>query len=74
MGKTSNQVLELQVEGMSCENCAGKVESAIMALKDINETHINLESKKVEIKGNDIDFEEVKSAIEKSGYRVTEGI
>ena len=65
----SNQTITIEVEGMSCENCKVKVESNLINLDQVNESNADLSQKTVELKGNNIDLEKVKIAIESSGYK-----
>lgn len=65
----SNQTMKIEVHGMSCENCKVKVESNLIELDQINESIADLSQKTVELKGNNIDLNEVKAAIENSGYK-----
>jgi len=69
MEKSSEQTITLEVDGMSCQNCAIKVESALMDLAEVNESHVNIEANTVEIKGNEIEVEHLISSVEKAGYK-----
>ena len=65
----SNQTMTIEVHGMSCENCKMKVESNLIELDQINESNADLSQKTIELKGNKIDLEKVKAAVENSGYK-----
>lgn len=41
--------LVLQVEGMTCDSCAGKIQTAISALEGVNAVAVNHETGKAEI-------------------------
>lgn len=66
---TSDEIVNIEVEGMTCRNCAVHVESAIMELPGVNESHASFEKKFVEIKGSNINIKSVKEAVEKTGYK-----
>ena len=64
----SAQSMTIGVTGMTCENCAARVEASLLQLDNINESRANLQNGTVEIKGNHIELEELKSSVEKVGY------
>lgn len=64
----SDEIVNIEVEGMTCRNCAVHVETAILSLPGVNESHASFEKKLVEIKGSNIDLKGVKEAVEKAGY------
>ena len=64
----SSEIVNIEVEGMTCRNCAGHVEAAILNIVGVNESHASFEKKFVEIKGSNIDLKRVKEAVEKAGY------
>lgn len=66
--QTSSQNMVIDVTGMTCENCAARVEASLMQLDHVNESKVDLKSGTVEVKGNDIEIEELKSSVEKVGY------
>ena len=49
-------------------NCRSKVESALLNLGEVNESNVDLESHQVELKGNNIDLNKVKNALNEIGY------
>lgn len=59
----------LNVDGMSCGNCANNVKDAILSVDGMATADVNLQKKRVEIFG-DGDFDEVKKRIEEAGYKV----
>ncbi len=64
----SDQTLNIEVVGMTCNNCAAKVESVLLDLPEVNQSAVNLEEKKVELKGHNIDLKKVKERVEGAGY------
>ena len=64
----STQELTIGVTGMTCENCAARVEASLLQLDTVNESKVNLQNGTVQIKGNNIVVEELKSSVEKVGY------
>lgn len=72
--RMSEESLKIEVSGMSCQNCAVKVESVLMGLNSINESHANFSENYVELKGNNINLDEVKTSIENAGYTFKEKI
>jgi uncharacterized membrane protein YraQ (UPF0718 family)/copper chaperone CopZ len=68
----SSQSMTIGVTGMTCENCAARVEASLMQLENINESKANLKDGTVEIKGNNIELEKLKTSVEKVGYGFTD--
>lgn len=62
----------LLVEGMSCGHCVKAVENAVKELKDIHSVSVNLDEKKVEVSGENLNDNELKEVIEDAGYDVLE--
>lgn len=59
----------LEIEGMMCAHCAGRVEAALNALPGVS-AKVDLAGKRAEVSGPAPD-EQLKEAVEKAGYRVT---
>ena len=57
------------IEGMTCNHCVANVKDAITGIEGVQEVKINLTQKNAVVDG-DYDAEEVKTAIEKAGYKV----
>ena len=62
----------LLVEGMSCGHCEAAVKKAVGALEGVESVGVNLEAKKVEVEGNNLEDNIIKEAIEDAGYDVIE--
>ena len=60
----------IQIEGMSCSHCSGRVEKALNSIDGVSAT-VDLEGKKanVQITGN-ISDAALKAAVEDAGYEV----
>ena len=57
------------VEGMSCKNCKTHVETWIRNVHGVEEVVANHVTGQVIVKGDHINEEKIKTAVEKSGYR-----
>ena len=59
----------VNVDGMSCNNCAKHVNKALSEISGVKEVDVNLEDKQAEVsyEGN-IEEEIFKSAIDEAGY------
>ena len=60
------------VEGMSCGHCEKAVKNALGELDGVKTVVVDLESKKVEVEGENLLDEKLKEAIEEAGYDVVE--
>ncbi len=56
------------VPGMSCAHCEAAVTEEISALPGVEQVAIDLESKRVEVRGTALDDAEIRAAIEEAGY------
>ena len=59
----------VEIEGMMCAHCAGRVEGALKQLPGETVT-VQLAHKRAVVSGPATD-EQIKQAVEKAGYRVT---
>lgn len=68
--KKSNSMNEkvINVNGMSCNHCKNNVEKNLLAMENINTAEVNLEQKKVLIKGENINLEVIKDTINGLGF------
>lgn len=62
----------MTVEGMSCNHCVMAVTKALKELKGVSNVDVDLDSKKVEVIGENLVDEKLKEAIEEAGYDVVE--
>lgn len=60
------------VEGMSCNHCVMAVTNALKELEGVSHVQVDLESKKVEVSGENLIDESLKEAVEEAGYDVVE--
>ena len=62
----------LNVEGMSCEHCKKRVESALNAIEGVASSSVNLTNKEVTIEydKSSISDNKLKNTIEEAGYSV----
>jgi copper chaperone CopZ len=58
----------VSVSGMTCNNCAHSVTSAIYEVSNVENVNVDLASGKTMITGNDINIDEVVESITSSGY------
>ena len=60
----------LLVEGMSCGHCEKAVKSALGELNGVKNVLVNLETKEVEVEGDNLENSILAEAIEDAGYDV----
>jgi len=56
------------VPGMHCSHCEAAVRSQILALPGVEEVVVDLDSKRVEVLGSELDDAAIRAAIEEAGY------
>ncbi|EFH11817.1 heavy metal-associated domain protein, partial [Pseudoroseomonas cervicalis ATCC 49957] len=61
--------MSLPVTGMSCANCAGRVERALARVPGVTAARVNLASERAEVEG-DAPPQALAKALEKAGYGV----
>lgn len=64
----------LLVEGMSCGHCEKAVKNALGELDGVKNVTVNLETKQVEVEGDNLENSIIKEVIEDAGYDVLEFI
>lgn len=63
-------VKTISIEGMSCKNCAERVQNALNSLEQVN-AKVNLGKKEAVVKlGRQVSDDELKACVEKAGYTV----
>lgn len=62
----------LLVEGMSCGHCEKAVKNALGELEGVSKVEVNLETKRVEVEGDNLVDAALKKSIEDAGYDVVE--
>ncbi len=61
----------INIEGMSCDHCVGRINKALSEVEGINEVNVSLEEKKAEITlEKDVTDEKLKTEIENIGFNV----
>ena len=60
----------LDVEGMTCASCVGRVERALKALPGVQAASVNLATERAEVTGLDLDRAALVKAVEAVGYDV----
>lgn len=63
--------IAIKIEGMSCEHCVMRVKKAIDALSGIEKSDVAIGTATVRFDESKIKKEDIISAIEKAGYKVT---
>ena len=64
----------IKVEGMTCNHCKMAVEGALKKLQGVSSATVSLENKNVTVTfiEDQVNFEQMKEAIEEQGYDVVE--
>ena len=57
-----------QVPGMSCAHCEAAVTAELRAVDGVEHVRVDLESKRVDVEGNDLDEATLRRAIGEAGY------
>lgn len=60
------------IEGMSCGHCVKAVEDALKELDNISKVKVDLDNKKAEVEGENLNDELLKETIDEAGYDVIE--
>ena len=68
---TNDDVLLLNIEGMSCNHCANNVKTSLSKLKNIKEVDIDLAGKKGLITGTKLKADKIIKTIENIGYQAS---
>lgn len=62
----------IQIEGMMCAHCTGRVQKALEAVEGVTEVSVNLEEKTATVSANDTVTEEtLTGAVTEAGYEVS---
>jgi copper chaperone CopZ len=59
------------VPDMSCSHCEAAVKQEILALSGVEDVTVDLETKRVEVIGVDLDDAAIRAAIDEAGYEAT---
>lgn len=63
---------ELLVEGMTCGHCEKAVKDSLGELEGVNSVLVDLDSKKVEVVGENLEDKLIRKAVKEAGYEVLE--
>jgi copper chaperone len=63
------QTFSLNVKGMTCGHCTGKVEKFVSDLKGVESVHADLQSGVVTVVGV-VELQEIRECIERLGYEI----
>jgi len=62
----------LNIEGMTCASCVGRVELALLAVPDVQSATVNLATERASIiAGNSLNADALIAAVEKAGYKAS---
>ena len=61
------------VEGMTCEHCVDAVRTGVSGVTGITDVQVDLDTKLVQVEGDDIDDAAVFAAVEEAGYEAVKG-
>lgn len=62
--------ITLKIEGMMCGHCSGRVKNALEALPEVNEAIVSHENGTAVIKGEALNIDALKEAVENQGFDV----
>jgi copper chaperone len=62
------ETVQYIVPDMSCSHCEAAVTKEISALTGVTDVAVDLETKRVEVTGSDLDDAAIRAAIEEAGY------
>ncbi len=60
----------IEIEGMSCEHCAKRIEHVLKNMEGITDVNVSLDKKEAIVKGDTIDTNIIKDKIENIGFNV----
>ena len=63
-----SQKLEYTVPGMSCAHCVAAVSDEVNAVTGVASVVIDLDTKQVQVHGEDLDDAAIRAAIDEAGY------
>ncbi|CUX10983.1 heavy metal translocating P-type ATPase [Agrobacterium genomosp. 13] len=68
------KTVELDIEGMTCASCVGRVEKALKAVSGVSDASVNLATERatVRVAGNAVSAATLAEAIKQAGYKASE--
>ncbi|WP_186108400.1 heavy metal translocating P-type ATPase [Burkholderia gladioli] len=68
----TRQPIELEIGGMTCASCSGRVEKALAQVPGVSRASVNLATERASISADDsVSAAQLVDAVEKAGYRAT---
>jgi copper chaperone CopZ len=67
---SASEVIVLTVPGMSCGHCEAAVKREVGAVDGVDSIDVDLRTKLVTVRGNDLDRDAIVVAIDEAGYDV----
>ena len=64
----SVQELSYTVDGMSCDHCKAAVTEEVAQVAGVDDVEVDLDSKRVVVRGADVSDDAVRAAIREAGY------
>ena len=64
----SVQELSYTVDGMSCDHCKAAVTEEVEQVAGVDDVEVDLDSKRVVVRGADVSDDAVRAAIREAGY------
>ena len=61
---------KIRVSGMTCNHCKKSVTETIIAIKNIEDVNVDLDSGDVFITGDNIDINEIYTSVKKIGFKI----
>ena len=62
-------IINLQIEGMSCEHCVRRVENALKEVAGVSNVVVTLDTNSAEVTASNVDEKLLLEAIEEAGYK-----
>ena len=62
--------IEHRIEGMTCEHCVRSVTEEVAEVPGVADVSVDLESGRLVVRGEGVDDDAVRAAVEEAGYRV----
>ncbi|KOX23243.1 hypothetical protein ADK67_21880 [Saccharothrix sp. NRRL B-16348] len=60
----------INVSGMTCDSCVGKVTTAVSSVPGVDDVDIDIATGEVTVIGDQVDLASVKAAVEEAGYKI----
>jgi len=62
-------IINLQIEGMSCEHCVRRVENALKEIAGVENVVVTLDTNSADVTASNVDEKLLLEAIEEAGYK-----